>query len=254
MLAGTHDVDGSVVIKLFNPQLDPERAAREVAAVVAIQCPRVPKVYQTGRLSSPVGQIVWLREQRLDGMNVREKLARGPFAAKDVLRLGLHVLEGLVAAESSRIVHRDVKPENVFEDAAGNYWLLDFGLARHLDLESLTATGMGGVGTLGYAPVEQFRNQKDNIDARVDIFALGVTLYECLEGSHPFRDGARDRPDVLRRVEHHPVPYISKPVDAANQFRELVYAMTRSRRDHRLPSVRDAHAWMMEICDEEGVS
>jgi serine/threonine-protein kinase len=83
----------------------------------------------------------------------------------------------VVAAEAVSIVHRDVKPANIIVDPQGEFWLIDFGVARHLDLDSLTATAApGGCGTIGYAPAEQCRNDKPDIDARADLFALGVTL------------------------------------------------------------------------------
>src|SRR5688572_8842283 len=92
----------------------------------------------------------------------------------------------------------------------GDYWLLDFGIARHLDLSSLTPTLASGVGTLGYAPPEQYRNWKSDIDSRADLFAVGVTGFEAATGVHPFRDGAKSGAEVIDRIENrlHPVPSI----------------------------------------------
>jgi len=102
------------------------------------------------------------------------------YRRKPVLKLGLQVMEALERAERSQIVHRDVKPENIMQDSAGGFWLLDFGIARHLDLSSLTASGLPyRKMTLGYAPPEQCRNFKREIDSRADLFALGVTMHEC---------------------------------------------------------------------------
>ena len=86
-------------------------------------------------------------------------------------------------------------------DRNGEYWLLDFGIARHLDKESITASGaMFGPASAGYAPPEQFRNIKTEIDIRTDLFAIGVVAYEALTGSHPFLQGAKDRVDAYRRT------------------------------------------------------
>ena len=253
--SGTHPTDGDVVLKFFHPQADPDRARREVEAVVKIKSPRVPKIYEVGVSTCTIGALIWLREQRLDGQNLRERLQTGTVDPPAAMRLALHVLEALAAAEENQIVHRDVKPENIMVDRAGDYWLLDFGLARHLDKESLTATGAPyGVGTLGYSPAEQFRNRKDDIDGRADLFALGVTLYECVEGFNPFRRGARDGGEVLRRIETQPLPPITRPIGAANQFRDLVQAMTRTRRDQRPANSADALAWGREICKDNGIA
>jgi serine/threonine protein kinase len=255
VFAGVHPSDGQIVLKLFHPQSEPERALREVQGVLETGSHRVPKVHEVGVVPSQVGPMIWVREQRLEGENLRERFARGPLSVAEVLRLCLHILEALAAAESARIVHRDVKPENIFRDNAGAYWLLDFGLSRHLDKESLTATGLPfGVGTVGYSPAEQFRNRKDDIDARADLFALGVTLYESVERVNPFRTGARDHGEVLRRVETTPLPPITRAIGVDNQFRDLVVAMTRTRRDQRLRTVAETLEWSREICAANGVS
>ncbi len=255
VFGGTHPVDGEVVVKVFLPNTDPDRAKREVEAARKVLSPRIPQVFELGVAPSPLGDVIWLREQRIAGEDLRTVLTRGPLYPRDAIKLALHMLEALVAAEQVRIVHRDVKPDNVIRAADDNFWLLDFGLARHLDLVSLTATAATfGCGTPGYAPTEQFRNQKGEIDARAELFGLGVTLFESVEGVNPFRSGARDVGEVLRRVEKMPLPAISKQIDSQNQFRDLVLAMTRARRDQRLPSAADALIWIQEICSREGVS
>jgi len=76
-------------------------------------------------------------------------------------------------------------------DASGKFWILDFGLVKHLDLTSITPTGHG-VGTLGYAPIEQMRLMKAPIDIRADLFAIGTILYESLCGFSPWRQGVQD--------------------------------------------------------------
>jgi serine/threonine-protein kinase len=252
---GTHPTEGEVVIKIFKPSPVADRADREVQAVQNINSPRIPKVFEIGRARANLGEVIWLREQRIPGSNLRHKLKSGPLDPKSVLRLGLHVLEALAAAEQARIVHRDVKPDNILMDAGGNFWLLDFGLARLLDEESLTATGAAfGVGTAGYSPPEQFRNRKSDIDARSDLFALGVTLYECAEGTNPLRAGARDFAEILTRVETQPLPELTKEIEPSRKFRDLVTSLTRIRQDHRPVTAAEAYAWMKEICDAEGMS
>ena len=256
VFSGNHPTHGNIVLKFFHPQTDPDRARREVEAVVQIKSPRVPHIYEVGVATCTIGPLIWVLEQRLDGQNLRERLqSGGTFYPAAAMRLTLHVMEALNAAEQNKIVHRDVKPENIMVDQVGNYWLLDFGLARHLDKESLTATGAPfGVGTLGYSPSEQFRNRKDDIDGRADLFALGVTVYECVQGVNPFRQGARDVGEILRRIESQPLPPIALPVEPTNQFRDLIQAMSRTRRDQRPANVAEALVWIQEICAANGIS
>lgn len=254
VFGGTHPADGEVVLKLFHPLADPQRALREVQAASEVRCPRVPRVFDIGDIASPLGQLIWVREQRIQGEDLRARLARGPLDPNSLMRLALHSLEALAAAEQVRIVHRDVKPDNILLATDGAFWLLDFGLARHLDKDSLTATAAPfGVGTAGYTATEQFRNRKDEIDARADLFSLGVTLYECGCGKNPFREGAKDRMEMQKRIEDRPLPPIPCRVDGQGQFKDLVLAMTRTRREQRISTVAEALEWAREICAAENI-
>lgn len=254
VFAGTHKNDGDIVLKIFHPNTDIQRALREVEAVSSINSPRVPSILEVGTKSSPTGDVIWFREDYVAGESLRERFNRQPLTKASILRLAMHMLEALSSAEQSRIVHRDVKPENIISGLNDTFWLLDFGIARHLDQESLTATALAfGLGTAGYAPPEQFRNLKPEIDARADLFGLGVTLYEAVEGINPYIAGARDVGEVLNRVESIPLPSISKQIDSANEFSQLILAMTRIQPNHRLDNASEALEWVREICLSEGV-
>lgn len=255
VLSGNHKTEGDVVLKIYHINTDADRVIREIEAVKSIASSRVPKIYEVGTKASPIGQFIWLREEYVSGSTLKEVLQKkGSLEIKDTLRIGLHLLEALHSAEQQSIVHRDVKPDNTIIDADGNTWLIDFGLARHLNLESLTATSdYFGAFTPGYAPPEQFRNQKKDIDSRADLFALGVTLYECIEGRNPFQDQARDWNEVIRRVENISLPALPKEKVGDSGFSDLVQSMTRKWPDHRLRTVGEALVWIQEIIDEEEI-
>jgi serine/threonine-protein kinase len=252
----THTVDGEVVLKIIHPRTDVEMVRREILAVQQVQSPRVPRILEYGKCSSNLGDCIWLREQLIRGPTVRELLASGSLDAHSVLRLGLHVLEALDKTEEAQIVHRDVKPENIIRDNAGMFWLLDYGIARHLELSSLTATGLPfGKMTLGYAPPEQCRNIKSAIDSRADLFALGVTLHECATGKNGFFDPPpRDHLEVLRRVERWVLPPVALPIADQSSFQDFLSALTQKNRVHRPRTIKAALAWLKEICGKEGVS
>lgn len=253
VFAATHQSEGEVVLKLIHPHQDAESVRREILAVGQVQSPRVPKILATGQVTTNIGHCIWLREQRVNGSTLRSGLGSGPLDARGVLRLGLQMLEALAQAESVQIVHRDVKPDNIMYDRDGAFWLLDFGVARHLDLHSLTATAAPfGKFTPGYAPPEQFRNLKSTIDSRADLFALGVTLYECGTGSNPFMTG--NPLEALRNIERRTLPPLELPIASAPDLRDLVAAMTQRRRDHRPSTAAEALQWMREICQRESVS
>lgn len=254
VFSAKHATDGDVVFKLVRPSTSAEEIAREILAVTKVQSPRVPAIFGNGKVATPVGDCVWIREQRIDGASVRDILGGGALNPKETLRLGLHTLEALVKAQEVDIVHRDVKPDNLMRDVAGSFWLLDFGLSRHLSLDSLTATAQPfGKVTWGYSPPEQCRNLKPAIDSRADLFALGVTLFECGIGSNPFRARAPDALLMLHDVETMPLPELMLPIAAQREFRDLVAAMTQKRPYHRPLDAAEALEWMQEVCAAEGI-
>jgi eukaryotic-like serine/threonine-protein kinase len=252
----THKTDGKIVLKIIHPRTALETVRREILAVQQVQSPRVPRIMEDGKCSSDLGDCIWLREQLIVGNTVRELLAAGPLDSRSVLRLGLHVLEALDKTETAKIVHRDVKPENIMRDTTGGFWLLDYGIARHLELSSLTATGLPfGKMTLGYAPPEQCRNMKSDIDSRADLFALGVTLHECAVGKNGFFDPPpRDQLELLRRVERWVLPPVALQIADGDSFQDLVRSLTQKSRIHRPRTIKAALAWLQEICAKEGIS
>jgi eukaryotic-like serine/threonine-protein kinase len=256
VIAAKHPTDGDIVLKIIHPRTDAETVRREILAVQQVHSPRVPRILDQGEIDTHLGRCVWLREERILGTTVREMLQAGPMSPQRALRLGLHVMEALERAETVQIVHRDVKPDNIMCDDKGNFWLLDFGIARHLELPSLTATASPfGKMTLGYAPPEQCRNVKGDIDSRADLFALGVTLHECATGRNGFLDPPpRDQLEILKRVERFVLPPLNLPIADADNFRELLNAMTQKNRIHRPRNVSEAIAWLREVCSRENIS
>lgn len=255
VFAADHVRDGAIVLKIIHPHQDVESIDRELLAVKQVQSSRVPTILESGQITTPLGQCYWFREQRIVGPTVRELVKNQRFSEVELIRLALHVLEALVCAESAKIVHRDVKPDNIIRDAANNYWLLDFGIARHLDLASLTASANHfGKFTLGYAPPEQFRNLKREIDSRSDLFGLGVTLFECYTKTHPFRDGASSELEIIKRVERNPLPPLQLSCKDSQNFSDLISCMTQKRRENRPFTAKDAHMWILDIAHHNGIS
>lgn len=253
VFAANHATDGEVVLKLIHPGSDPARTDRELEAAARVRAPRMPRIFEHGQLAGNIGTIVWFREQRIAGEPLSDRIRARSLSYHELLRLALHVAETLIAAEAANIVHRDVKPANIIVDPHGGYWLIDFGLARHLDLESLTATAApGGCGTIGYAPAEQCRNDKPDIDARADQFALGVTLYEAACGRNPHLDGAWDRLEVIRRVSTQQLPRLGNLFPT--EFADLVTTLAQPNLVHRCRTAREAYEWIKDLCDREGVS
>jgi hypothetical protein len=160
--------------------------------------------------------------------------------ARRVAELGIQVAEALDYANEHGIVHRDVKPSNLMVDGQGKVWITDFGLARFQADSRMTMSG-DVVGTLRYMSPEQAAGKSNLIDERIDVYSLGITLYELLTLRNAF-DGP-DREEVLRRIaeEEPPAPRRvnpSIPVDletivlkASAKAREQRYTTARALAD-----------------------
>lgn len=172
---------------------DPERLRRfkqEAQAAGQLNHPNVLAVYAVGEeQGSP-----YLVTELLDGATLRERLTHDPLSHVKALDYANQIAEGLAAAHQKGIVHRDVKPENIFITKDGLVKILDFGLAQlteprssvlheHNGPTQLTAAGMI-IGTPAYMSPEQVRAER--ADSRSDIFALGAVLYEMLAGTPAF--------------------------------------------------------------------
>lgn len=165
-----------------------ERLFREARAAARSDHPAVVTVHSYGVAAECA--LTYLVMERLSGETLASRIARlGPLPCAWVVGLARELLDALVAVHATAVVHRDLKPSNVFLASRGlrreEVKLLDFGVARLLDLQTLTMTGET-YGTPVYMAPEQLRNPR-GVDARSDLYSLGIVLYECLTGRPPFK-------------------------------------------------------------------
>lgn len=174
-----------VAVKMLHPDLTrrpgaAERFLREARAAAAVAHENVVPILHVGDDSGTPYIVMPL----LAGEPLDKRLRRGPLSASEVARVGGEIATGLGAAHARGLVHRDMKPANVWLEESGRALVLDFGLARHGDGRDALTEGQVLQGTPAYMAPEQIDGLPPN--PRVDVFALGAILYECATGTRAF--------------------------------------------------------------------
>jgi serine/threonine protein kinase len=232
-----------MVLKAILPDTELERVKREIRAVKIINHDNIPKILKTNidEITSS-SQIVWILEEFVDGESLRDALNNGEkFSLKEIVVFLDTMFSILEVTESKNIVHRDIKPENIIIDNQGNFWLIDFGIARHLDLESLTKSNSPfGPCTIGYSASEQFRNRKKEIDIRADLFSVGVVCAEMILGSNPYLKNAKDILEVIKNIENKPLPLFKIEGDTQYLFARFIKTLGDNRISRRPRTVKEA--------------
>jgi eukaryotic-like serine/threonine-protein kinase len=237
-------LDRSVALKVAHAELagDPEFARRftgEARSVARLSSPNVVAVYDQGA----EGDLLYLVMEYVPGRTLRELLReRGRLGPREALDIVSGVLVGLAAAHQAGIVHRDVKPENVLLGDYNTIKVADFGLARAASQTSHTRTGMI-IGTAAYLAPEQVSRSVS--DARTDVYAAGVMLYEMLTGVQPHTG---DTPlAVAHKHVSDVVPAPSSAVPGLPPSLDALVALATSRDPDLRPA--DAGQFLRAITD-----
>jgi Tol biopolymer transport system component len=245
-------LDRDVAVKVLPEAFarDADRLARferEAKAVAALSHPNILAIHDTGTHD---GQLFVVTEL-LEGGTLRARVQQGPMPVRKATEMAMQIARGLAAAHDKGIIHRDMKPENVFVLSDGQVKILDFGLARPIATatgatETLAAVTDPGtvMGTVGYMAPEQVRGQA--VDARTDLFAFGAVLYEMLGGQRAFRGGTAadtmvaivkedppelgglraDIPPALQRIVRHCLE--KNPAERFQSARDVAFALESS--------------------------
>jgi len=238
-----------VAVKVLPPHLlaDPDQRRRfeqEARALSALNHPNILTIHDfQGQAGAP-----FLVMELLDGESLRQRLGGRPLPPRRAVDLALQVAQGLAAAHGKGILHRDLKPENLFLCRDGRVKILDFGLAKSArgtaDPERSTGVWAGParstetglvMGTAGYMSPEQVRGE--DLDARSDLFSLGVVLWEMLTGRRPFQ--AASQVETLHAILKEEAPDLDPALGIPAGLARIVDRCLAKDRDARFQGAQD---------------
>ena len=206
---------------------------REAALLARLNHPGVPKVYDVGLTDGRP----YLVMELIDGKSLAERIHAGPLDPAALVRLGTDVAAALHAAHRAGLVHRDIKPANIIITGTGQARVIDFGLA---------AAGRSGdagdavVGTFDYSPPEQTGMLARPVDARADLYALGVVLFQCATGELPFQADDVGQLLALHAAAPVPDPATLRP-DLPSDLGALIMRLLAKDPDDRVQTAQELY-------------
>jgi len=229
--------------------IDAERVHRfeqEARAASALNHPNIVTIHEIGHLDASH----FIATEFIEGVTLREHLGAGRLRVDEALAVATQVASALTAAHAARIIHRDIKPENIMLRGDGYVKVLDFGLAKltlprtsAVDTDAQTKAPINTdpgivMGTVNYMSPEQSRGQE--VDARTDIWSLGVLLYEVLAGSIPFK-GETPSHVIVSILEKEPLPLAGHSAEVPDALERIVEKALHKNRDERYQTARELH-------------
>jgi serine/threonine protein kinase len=213
------------------------RFRREAQMLARLNHPNICTIYEIAEHEGKP----FIAMERLDGLNLKAHIARKTIETRELLDIASQVAEALEVAHGVGIVHRDVKPGNVFVGKTGQVKVLDFGMARSFSPDDPTGSSEGStipgrpIGTVNYMAPERILQLP--LDARCDLFSLGVVIYEMATGRLPFA-GASPAETVTNILENEPTPLTRLAPGRPVQLEQIVTRLTAKRADDRYQSAR----------------
>jgi serine/threonine protein kinase/tetratricopeptide (TPR) repeat protein len=233
-----HDttLDRDVALKflphyLTSDATEKERFYHEARAASSLNHPNTTTIHE---IAEHDGRL-YIAMEFVDGKTLKNLIAAEPLSIKKVLDIAIQACDGLSAAHEKRIVHRDIKSDNIMVTAKGQVKITDFGLAKVKGSTKLTKAG-STIGTAAYMSPEQA--QGEEVDNRSDIFSFGVVLYELLTGKLPFR-GEHQAALMYSLMNEDPQPVARFNDKVSSDLERIVYKALMKDKDERYQHIDD---------------
>jgi len=239
-----------------------QRLQREARAASSLNHPNICAVYEIGEHEAEF----FIAMELLEGQSLDRRIGGQPLSTQELLTFGIQITEGLHAAHQKGIIHRDIKPANIFVTSEGQAKILDFGLAKLAPTETVVNVDSKGsqgdeglqgapheieqlptpdpslsqygvtMGTAGYMSPEQARGEK--LDARTDLFSLGLVLFEMATGKRPFRG---DTGPELHAAIHNQSPTSARKLNSKvpAKLDEIIRKSLKKKREERYQSAAE---------------
>lgn len=196
-------VSGEIAaVKIYFPGQLEQRIEREIEALRRINCPSIVRLLWNQTISFNGYDLKVVATEFVPGLSLHDHLQNAPLIFDEAAILAFDVARAIEEMWGYRIVHRDIKPNNILIRPSGRFCVIDLGVARHIDRTDLTAINLS-YGTIGYLSPEQAHTVR-MLTCKSDVYSLGVTLLESLLGKHP-TNGDQDRLLATPFHQHLPV-------------------------------------------------
>ena len=235
-----------VAVKILRPEYSQDETfvkkfRVEAQSAAGLSNPNIVGVYDVGEEDHTHFIVMEL----VEGITLKDYIEmKGKLDVKEALNISLQIALGLSAAHAKRIIHRDIKPQNIIMSRDGKVKVTDFGIAKMADSTTVTTTAAG---TVHYISPEQARGGYS--DEKSDIYSLGITMYEMLTGEVPFQ-GETNVAVALLHIQGDMTPPRELEPSIPVSFEKIILKCTQKKPDHRYQSARELIADLKKVLSQ----